>query len=583
MSTLTAQVPLTEPELKLLQTLVYQECGMYFDERRTHFLRDRLQRRLKACQIDSFYSYYRLLTSREGKQELVALLENLTVNETSFFRIRPQLELFQKHVLEELLRRKQERRDWSLRIWSAGCSTGQEPYTLAILICDALAYYYLRNPLPFEMPTPKPLIPPPWKVEIVASDISYSALLTAQQGIYTEAQMDTVDYTCRLRYFDKVGDKYSVKPALKNLVQFDFHNLKTEYLPQRNDAIFCRNVMIYFDEAEQKRLIDKFHRCLNPEGYLFVGHAESLFGLTKRYPHDPPEQRDGVPANRGAAVTFSPDDRASELRDLFFESAEEILQAMNDAGLALEEHPSDKESLRSVRRAVHTLKGDSAACGYRELSELAHELEDVLTPDLVKEHAGLIAEVVLTAADTFRDMLAAYRSNLQPPDGGALREYVQRLLHKPATARREKPAKETAATFNWTEYERLLIAESFRRGETVYQVAMHLAGEAISPAAAYELAKKALERAGKILALRPEDSAEVVSGGLLEAALASSKPADWIRKRCQVPFGGGADFGESYPVAGDGAARRAGHSGGVGSCGGFGERWGRGCCRRRRR
>ena len=234
-------------------------------------------------------------------------------------------------------------------------------------------------------------------------------------------------------------------------------------------------------------------------------------------------------------MTFSPDDRASELRDLFFESAEEILQAMNDAGLALEERPSDKESLRSVRRAVHTLKGDSAACGYRELSELAHELEDVLTPDLVKEHAGLIAEVVLTAADTFRDMLAAYRSNLQPPDGGALREYVQRLLHKPATARRDKPLEETAATFNWTEYERLLIAESFRRGETVYQVAMHLAGEAILPAAAYELAKKALERAGKILALRPEDSAEVVSGGLLEAALASSKPADWIRKRCQVP------------------------------------------------
>ncbi|MGH9723726.1 MAG: CheR family methyltransferase, partial [Candidatus Acidiferrales bacterium] len=174
MSTLTVQVPLTDPELKLLQTLVYQECGMYFDERRTHFLRDRLQRRLKACQMDSFYSYYRLLTSREGKAELTALVENLTVNETSFFRIRPQLDMFQKHVLEEILKRKQERRDWSLRIWSAGCSTGQEPYTLAILVCDALAYYYLRNPLPFDMPTPKPLIPPPWKVEILASDINYS-------------------------------------------------------------------------------------------------------------------------------------------------------------------------------------------------------------------------------------------------------------------------------------------------------------------------------------------------------------------------------------------------------------------------
>jgi chemotaxis protein methyltransferase CheR len=283
MSTVTAPVPLTDSELKLLQTLIYQECGMYFDERRTQFLRDRLQERVKLCQIESFYGYYRLLTSREGKKELTALLENLTVNETSFFRIRPQLELFQKVVLEEILKRKQERRDWSLRIWSAGCSTGQEPYTLALLICDALAYYYLRNPLPFDMPSPKPLIPPPWKVEILASDINYSALVTAQQGIYAESQMDQVDYTCRLRYFEKIADKYAVKTELKNLVQFDFHNLKTEFLPQRNDVIFCRNVMIYFDAAEQKRLIDKFHHCLNPDGYLFVGHSESLFGLTTKF------------------------------------------------------------------------------------------------------------------------------------------------------------------------------------------------------------------------------------------------------------------------------------------------------------
>jgi two-component system chemotaxis sensor kinase CheA len=126
-------------------------------------------------------------------------------------------------------------------------------------------------------------------------------------------------------------------------------------------------------------------------------------------------------------VTFSPDDRADELRDLFFESAAEILQSMNESGLALEDRPGDKEVLRSVRRAVHTLKGDSAACGYRELSELAHELEDVLSPELVREHSGLLAEVVLTAADTFHEMLAAYRNNLQPPAGGALREYMQRF------------------------------------------------------------------------------------------------------------------------------------------------------------
>jgi chemotaxis protein methyltransferase CheR len=256
---------------------------MHFDERRTHFLQDRLLRRLRECHVDSFYSYYRLLISDAGKAELAQLLENLTVNETSFFRNRAQLDLFHKYVLEDLLHRKQERRDFSLRFWSAGCSTGQEAYTMAMQVADALAYYYMRNPLPVEAPTPKPLIPAPWKVEILASDISYSVLRAGQDGTYSENQMSTVDYSYRLRYFDKVGERYAVKKALKEVVHFDFHNLKTEYLPQRNDVIFCRNVMMYFDEAEQKRLVEKFFRCLNPGGYLFVGHAESLLGLTDKF------------------------------------------------------------------------------------------------------------------------------------------------------------------------------------------------------------------------------------------------------------------------------------------------------------
>jgi chemotaxis protein methyltransferase CheR len=279
----TPSVQITDAEYKLLQTLVYQECGMYFDERRAHFLQDRLQRRLRVCGLDTFYAYYRLLTSQHGRKELASLVENLTVNETSFFRNRPQLDLFQKTVLEELLQRKQARRDWTLRFWSAGCSTGQEPYTLAMLVCDALSYYYLRNPLPFEMPVPKPLIPPPWKVEILASDINYTVLSTAQAAMYSEEQMEGVEYAYRLRYFDKIGPQYVIKQSLKQMVHFDFHNLKTEFLPQRNDMIFCRNVMIYFDEAEQKRLINKFHRCLNADGYLFVGHAESLFGLSDKF------------------------------------------------------------------------------------------------------------------------------------------------------------------------------------------------------------------------------------------------------------------------------------------------------------
>jgi chemotaxis protein methyltransferase CheR len=279
-----SEVPaLTDAELKLLQALVYQECGMHFDERRTHFLQDRLQRRLKECHLDSFYSYYRLLISQEGKDELAKLLENLTVNETSFFRNKAQLELFQHDLVEDLLKRKQERNDYSFRMWSAGCSTGQEPYTMAMLVADALAYYYLRNPQPSESPLPKPLIPPPWRVDILASDISYSVLRAAQEGAYNEHQMSSVDYGYRLRYFDKVGDRYCAKKSVKELIHFDFHNLKTEYLPQRYDVIFCRNVMMYFDEAEQKRLVEKFYRCLNPRGYLLVGHAESLLGLTDKF------------------------------------------------------------------------------------------------------------------------------------------------------------------------------------------------------------------------------------------------------------------------------------------------------------
>ena len=273
---------ITDAELKLLQALVYQECGMHFDERRTSFLQDRLLRRLRECRVDSFYGYYRLLISDKGKLELAKLVENLTVNETSFFRNKAQLELF-RGTLEDLLRHKQERRDFNIRIWSAGCSTGQEPYTLAMLIADLLAYYYLRNPLPIETVLPKPLIAAPWKVEIMASDLSYSVLRTAQEGSYAEHQLASVDYGYRLRYFDKVADRYVVKKAVKELVHFDFHNLKTEFLPQRNDVIFCRNVMMYFDEAEQKRLVEKFYRCLIPNGYLFVGHAESLLGLTDKF------------------------------------------------------------------------------------------------------------------------------------------------------------------------------------------------------------------------------------------------------------------------------------------------------------
>ncbi len=155
----------------------------------------------------------------------------------------------------------------------------------------------MRNPSGKELPSPKPLIPPPWKVEILASDINYSVLRAGQEGIYSETRWLrwTTATACVTSTRSAIATRS--RKALKELVHFDFHNLKTEYLPQRNDVIFCRNVMMYFDEPEQKRLLEKFRRCLNPGGYLFVGHAESLLALTDKFDMVHRETRNCLPEN----------------------------------------------------------------------------------------------------------------------------------------------------------------------------------------------------------------------------------------------------------------------------------------------
>ncbi len=232
-------------------------------------------------------------------------------------------------------------------------------------------------------------------------------------------------------------------------------------------------------------------------------------------------------------MSFFSDEHAAELRELFFESAEELLQGMNEAGLALEERPTDTEELRRVRRAVHTLKGDSAACGFRELSELAHGLEEVLTPEVARESGATIAEAVLMAADTFHEMLAAYRNGMKPPSGKALREHIGQLLFKPEPGSGETSPLSEEAVFAWTEYERLLIADALGAGKTVFNVALRLEEQA-APAAAIELVRKALGSIGKILAFRPEKPASQ-NVPLLEAAIETSETAESIKSRCSVP------------------------------------------------
>lgn len=224
-----------------------------------------------------------------------------------------------------------------------------------------------------------------------------------------------------------------------------------------------------------------------------------------------------------------------ELRALFFESAGELLQSLNDAGLELEANPSDEEVIRRVRRAVHTLKGDSAACGFQKLSELAHELEDVLSPDIGRTAGARLADLVLVATDTFGAVLSAYQRNAEPPSTESVRVMVRALLQAaPASASTPK-APDSAPRFQWTEYEQLMISEAVHRGETVYNVLLRIDPNSLMHAAAFQLIRNVLHGCGTVIALRPEDSSAAAAVDVVEAALASQQPQDRIAQRCRIP------------------------------------------------
>jgi two-component system chemotaxis sensor kinase CheA len=230
-------------------------------------------------------------------------------------------------------------------------------------------------------------------------------------------------------------------------------------------------------------------------------------------------------------VSFFPDDRASELRELFFESASELLQTLNEEGLELEKRPMDEELLRQVRRTVHTLKGDSAACGFTELSDMAHLLEDVLRQEVAATAQQALAEVVLIAADTFSSLLSAYRGNLQPPAGEELRHQILSLTRKPA-----KPVHyKLQARFVWSEYEQMVVADAIGRGDNVYNVAFRIDHHCPMRGAAMQLIRNVLQECGRLLAIAPDQSTLSHDLDVVEAALASEHTREWVEKKCRIP------------------------------------------------
>ena len=234
-------------------------------------------------------------------------------------------------------------------------------------------------------------------------------------------------------------------------------------------------------------------------------------------------------------MNFFPDERASELRELFFESAQELLQELNDAGLELETRPEDPEIVRRVRRVVHTLKGDSAACGFRELGTLAHEMEDALRPDLLLGMQSSLVEVIFTAADTFQAMLAAYRLNVAPPAGDELRSHIRRIAKDLKQPSQPVPPRAAARKFDWSEVQRERIAESLGRDVRVYNIALEIDPAMGMHSAAFQLIRNVLKNVGSILAIYPADAAAAEGATHIEAAVATIHSEELLVTKCKIP------------------------------------------------
>jgi chemotaxis protein methyltransferase CheR len=260
---------LTHQEFTLLKDFIYEKTGIYFAENKVYLLESRLQNRLNELSFSSFEEYYYHLKYGGSKteQEIVYLYDLVTTNETSFFRNPPQLDAFKIIVQKNYLNGK--RPEGGLRIWSAGCSTGEEPYTLAILMLELLGQSNV--PIPFT---------------IYGTDISTKALESAKKAVFNNYAVRNTDKAVLSKHFVEDKGLYALKDTVKKYVTLDFFNLmdSASYRKYRQmDMVFCRNVLIYFDEKGKKAVIDNLYESLKPGGYLTIGHAESLHNISRGF------------------------------------------------------------------------------------------------------------------------------------------------------------------------------------------------------------------------------------------------------------------------------------------------------------
>jgi chemotaxis protein methyltransferase CheR len=255
---------LSEKEFEKFAKLIYEESGIFLKSVKITLLSNRLRKRLKVLNLNSYNDYYNYIENLSDRsKEIEALLDVVSTNETYFFRNEKQFEALLKECLPDIARKKQQ--DKKLRIWSAGCSTGEEPYTIGICILELMNLFH------------------DWHIEIIATDIAASVLDFAKKGVYSGRRIDKVKPDFLKKYFiNNLNDPefFTIKDEIKKLVNFKMLNLFKDQYPVNMDIIFCRNVMIYFDKEHQKKLLSGFYHSIYKKGYLFLGHSETIYSIS---------------------------------------------------------------------------------------------------------------------------------------------------------------------------------------------------------------------------------------------------------------------------------------------------------------
>ena len=257
--------PITDEEFDLFRALIHKVTGISLSEHKRELVVSRLAKRLRALNLSSFRSYYDFLTrDPRGGEEMGQLVNRITTNKTDFYREEHHFEYLSETVLPELVKEKTKSGVRRLRAWSAACSTGEEPYTIAITLAEFFSSL------------------PGWDIKLLATDLDTEVLTFASRGRYTPERLGPVPKNVLHKYFKKIpgpkGTAYEVSESLRQMIRFRRFNLQQKVFPFKSqlDFIFCRNVMIYFDTSGKIELLKKFHRILKPKGTIFVGHSESL-------------------------------------------------------------------------------------------------------------------------------------------------------------------------------------------------------------------------------------------------------------------------------------------------------------------